>query len=342
MSELEVAMLGHVALETPDLAGSLHFWHDVVGLEITDRREGEVYLRAWGEFEHHSLVLMQGTEARLHHVAWKAKCAADVDAFAAHLRNEGLAVEEVGPGDELGQGKAIRFFVPTSGHPMEIYYDMARPQSAAEIRSKLKNQSYKARLRGVAPRRIDHVNLWCGQTPPDETVAWMCRHLGFKIREYVQLPEFQLGAWMSVTSLVHDVAFMLDGAHKGPRFHHVAYYLDTPQDILHALSTFVESGIRPDLGPGMHGISQAFYSYIRDPASGHLLEIFSGGYQIFDPAWEPIKWEAHELEHGLFWYGDSLDPTTEPDHPFNRSTSVRMEHEGKSRATVAALAASDS
>lgn len=75
-----------------------------------------------------------------------------------------------------------------------------------------------------------------------------------------------------------DVAFMFDGANKGARFHHVAYWLDTPQDILHALSHFAEQGIRADLGPGMHGITQAFYSYIRDPSSGHLLELFSGGY----------------------------------------------------------------
>lgn len=323
MSKPEVAMLGHVALETPDLAGSLRFWHDIVGLEITDRREGEVYLRAWGEFEHHSLILIEGTEGRLHHVGWKAKTPGDVDAFAAYLAGQGVAVEQVPAGTEIGQGKAIRFFVPTSGHPMEIYYDMDRPQSPEEIRSKLKNQPTRARLRGVSPRRIDHVNLWCGQTPPDASIDWMCEHLGFKVREYVQLPEFKLGAWMSVTPLVHDVAFMLDGASQGPRLHHVAYYLDTPQDVLHALGVFAENDIFADLGPGMHGISQAFYSYIRDPASGHLLELFSGGYLIFDPAWEPIKWEAQELEHGLFWYGDSMDPTTEPDHPFSRTTPAR-------------------
>jgi catechol 2,3 dioxygenase len=323
MSQLTVAMLGHVALEVPDLERSLTFWHDVVGLEITDRREGEVYLRGWGEFEHHSLVLMQGASARLHHVGWKAQSAAEVDAFAAYLRGQGVAVEEVPSETEMGQGRAIRFFVPTSGHPMEIYYDMARPQAPEEIRSKLKNQTAQARRRGVSPRRIDHVNLWCGRTPPDATIDWMTEHLGFKVREYIQLPDLKLGAWMSVTPLVHDIAFMFDGGNDGARFHHVAYWLDTPQDILHALSTFAEAGIRPDLGPGMHGISQAFYSYIRDPSSGHLLEIFSGGYLIFDPAWEPIKWEPHELERGLFWFGDSMDPTTEPDHPFARTTGVR-------------------
>ncbi|MET4897989.1 VOC family protein [Sphingomonadaceae bacterium jetA1] len=325
MSKLEVAMLGHVALEVPDLEGSIKFWRDIVGLIETDRRGNEVYLRGWGEFEHHSMVLIQGKEARLHHVGWKARSAEDLDKFATYLRGQGVTVDEVPAGTELGQGEAIRFFVPTSGHPMEIYWDMERPLAPEEIRSLLKSQSAQARLRGVSPRRIDHVNLWCGQTSPDDTIAWMSEHLGFKVREYIQLPDLKLGAWMSVTPLVHDVAFMFDPATRGARLHHIGYWIDTPQDILHALGHFAEHGIRADLGPGMHGITQAFYSYIRDPSSGHLLEIFSGGYLIFDPAWEPIKWEAQELERGLFWYGDSMDPTTEPEHPFARTTGARTE-----------------
>lgn len=69
-----------------------------------------------------------------------------------------------------------------------------------EIRSLLKSQSAQARLRGASPRHIDHVNLWCGQTQPDDTIAWMSEHLGFKVCEYIQLPDLKLGAWMSVTS----------------------------------------------------------------------------------------------------------------------------------------------
>lgn len=322
MSNCEVAMLGHVAYEVPDLEKSLWFWKDVVGMIETDRREGEVYLRAAQEFEHHSLVLMQGKEARLHHVAFKAKRPEDVGGFAEYLRGIGVDVEDIAAGTELGQGKAIRFFIPTSGHPLEIYYEMERPLSPKEVRSALKNRS--SRLgRGVSPRRIDHINLWCGGFPPDDTIAWMIEHLGFKVREYIELPDFKLGAWMSVTPLVHDAAFMFDGNSEGPRHHHIAYWLDSPQEILDALNHFSEHGIKADLGPGMHGISHAFYTYVRDPASGVRLEIFSGGYLIFDPDWQPIKWDAEELKRGLFWYGDSLDPMLEPEHPFMPSIPVR-------------------
>ncbi len=327
MTRLEVAKLGHVALEVPDLEGSLRFWRDIVGLEEVERRAGEVYLRAWGEFEHHSLILMQSDEARLHHVGWKARRPEDVEAFRDYLRAQGLAVEEVSPGEEAGQGYAIRFFVPTSGHPFEIYYKMDRPGAPEEKRSRLKNQVYRAFERGVSPRRIDHVNLWTGGQDPTPTHRWLEEHMGFKVREYIQLPDLRLGAWMSVTPLVHDIAVMFDGATQGPRFHHVAYYLDNWQDVLRGLTIFKEHGILPDLGPGQHGISQAFYSYIRDPASGHLLELFSGGYLIFDPDWEPLEWRPEELVDGLFWWGDRWDPQTQPNHPFARTTGVRQARE---------------
>jgi len=45
----EVARLGHVALETPDLEDSLSFFRDTVGLEEVDRVAGTVYLRGIDE-----------------------------------------------------------------------------------------------------------------------------------------------------------------------------------------------------------------------------------------------------------------------------------------------------
>ncbi|CAM5617109.1 hypothetical protein ATER59S_05805 [Aquamicrobium terrae] len=93
---------------------------------------------------------------------------------------------------------------------------------------------------------------------------------------------------MGVTPLVHDAAFMFDGHSQGARHHHIAYWLEEPTEILNAQEHFAEHGIKVDLGPGKHGISQAFYTYLRDPASGIRLEIFAGGYLIFDPA-EPIQ-----------------------------------------------------
>ena len=40
-------------------------------------------------------------------------------------------------------------------------------------------------------------------------------------------------------------------------------------------------------GPGRHGISNAFFLYIRDP-DGHRIELFTSDYLTVDPDLEPI------------------------------------------------------
>jgi biphenyl-2,3-diol 1,2-dioxygenase len=320
MARLEVAKLGHVALVTPDIEKSYWFWHDVIGLEEVERRGDHIYLRAWGEFEHHSLILISGEQAKVDHIGWKARYPEDVNIYAQYLRTQGVEVQEVEADEEAGQGKAIRFKVPTSHFPFEIYYDMERPVAPEEKRSRLKNQVYKSWSRGISPRRIDHVNV---TTSPDPgpTLDWLSEHMGFKMREYIKLNSGLIHAgWVSVTPLVHDIVVMREMIHPGPRFHHVAYYMDNWQDVLRALTILRDHNITPDLGPGQHGITQAFYSYVRDPGSGHRLELFSGGYLIFDPDWEPIEWKEEELVDGLFWWGDKWAPGT--GHPMDETTGV--------------------
>lgn len=303
----EIAKLGHTALITPDLEASTWFWRDVVGLEEVERHEGTVYLRAWGDFEHHTLSLREGP-TDVEHVAWRTKRPEDVQAFAEQLRADGVQVTDIAPGEERGQGAAIRFTLPTSGHPFELYYDVEKPLAPEGRRSRLKNNAARAWDHGISPRCLDHVNLWAPEPGPSE--AYLVDKLGFKKHERASLPDGTLVAsWMAVTSLSHDVAMMADtGGGGGPRLHHVAYYLDNWQDVLRGMDILREHGVEIDFGPGRHGISQAFFCYVRDPGSGHRLELFSGGYHVYDPDWEPIQWGVEDMAEGMIWWGPKFVP----------------------------------
>jgi catechol 2,3-dioxygenase-like lactoylglutathione lyase family enzyme len=81
----EIAKLGHVALVTPNLEQSLWFFRDVIGLDLVERRDDTVYLRAWGDWEHHTLTLRAGDAAVVDHIAWRTKRREDVDLFARQL-----------------------------------------------------------------------------------------------------------------------------------------------------------------------------------------------------------------------------------------------------------------
>ncbi|KZE38750.1 2,3-dihydroxybiphenyl 1,2-dioxygenase [Bhargavaea cecembensis] len=305
MAHPEIAKLGHVALVSSDLEKSLWFFKEVIGLEETEARNGVHYLRAWGDFQHHTLSLEAGESGQVRHIGWRTKRPEDVQAFRKLLEQDGVEVEAVPAGTTPGIGEAIRFPLP-SGHQFELYYDVEKPKADEHRRSVLKNQTYKAWAKGVSPRRFDHVNIHT-DTDAALTYDFLREQLGFKMREYVRDNDGNvLAGWMSVTSLVHDLAFIQKPSLPSPaRLHHISYWSDDSQDILRAADILKENGLR-FIGPGKHGISQALYLYVMDPGSGCRVELFTGGYLIFEPDWEPVEWTLEERDLGNTYWGDSV------------------------------------
>ena len=78
---------------------------------------------------------------------------------------------------------------------------------------------------------------------------------------------------------------------RGPRLHHIGVWNADALDILHICDVMATSGYLANMerGPGRHGISNAFFLYIRDP-DGHRVELFTSDYLTVDPDHEPIRW----------------------------------------------------
>jgi catechol 2,3-dioxygenase len=308
-----VCKLGHVKLSTPDIDASLRFFRDLVGLDVIGEDSGEVYLRAWNEHDHHSLVLSEGPTA-VDHIALRASSPEHLEALAVDLRAHGTDVEEVAAGAELGQGDAIRFVSP-QGHPWEVYWEMEKGRQD----SNLINQKGKAFLRGSSPMHLDHVNIAC--VDPAAGERFLGDRLGFLRREYVQPTDGPVVAsWMSVTSQIHDVAIAMDPppSLRDGRLHHISYIHQDRSDVLRAGEIMRDAEVEIDLAPGKHGISQAFFFYVKDPGSGHRVELFAGGMHVFDPDWEPVRWDETNITTGMVWVGPDflpgsggpMDPTT--------------------------------
>jgi len=307
----EIAKLGHVALVTPSLEDSVWFFRDVIGLREVEREGDTVFLRGLRDWEHHTLSLTEGDRAALDHVGWRTRSAEDVDAFADRLTEEGIDVTRLEPGEETGQGKAVRFRIP-AGHQFELYFDTDKPEPTDERRSRLKNRVHNlADASPSIPRRIDHVNVH----GPDVTATheWLQEVLGFRMNEYALDDEGdRRGGWMSNNSLVHTLAYGTEKGANEATFHHVAFYLDSFGDLMNAADVAREHGVDVEGGPGKHGITQANFLYITDPATGIRVELYNGGYQIFDPDWEAIEWDADEAAEGLTWFGNPPNQETIP------------------------------
>mgnify|MGYP003346964647 CR=1 FL=1 len=53
-------------------------------------------------------------------------------------------------------------------------------------------------------------------------------------------------------------------------------------------------------GPGRHGISNAFFLYVRDP-DGHRLELYTSDYFTGDHDHEPLRWSVRDPRRQTLW-----------------------------------------
>ena len=119
------------------------------------------------------------------------------------------------------------------------------------------------------------------------------RELGFRCSEYISTDGSRralTGAWLLRKPAVHDVALT---AGKGPRLHHFAFWVAEPAGVLRACDQLAaaEQSHVIERGPGRHGVSNAFFVYLRDP-DGHRIELYSCDYYTGDPQHEPLRWSV--------------------------------------------------
>jgi catechol 2,3-dioxygenase len=292
----DVAHLGHVELLTPKLEDSLRFFTTVLGLAEVERDRESAFLRCFGDYERYTLKLTESARAGIGHLAWRAESAPALARRVEAIETAGRGIGWVDA--DHGSGPAYRFADP-DGHLMEIYYDVDRYRSGAADRSRLKNQPQRYPSTGVGVRRLDHVNLLCDEVTPNR--VFMEERLGFRLREQVILDDgTEAGAWISVTPFVHDVAYTLDATRARGRLHHVAFWADNREDVLRAADLYLENDVFIETGPAKHAITQGFFLYGYEPG-GNRVEIFTGGYLIFAPDWEPVVWTQAERARGQAW-----------------------------------------
>lgn len=277
--------LSHVEFGVTDLAKSRAFYVDTLGLQVTEEDASTIYLRAMEERGHHCIILKQAPVAEARYLGFKVWDEDNLDRAAAFFAAKGLPVDWVASPHVT---RAFRTRDP-QGVPLEFYARMDRLPPI--------HQQY-ALYRGVKPLRIDHFN--CFSPDVDAAVAFW-NEIGFRVTEYTEDPETGRlwAAWTHRKGGVHDIAFT-NGL--GPRLHHTAFWVPTPLNIIDLLDLMSTTGWLANIerGPGRHGISNAFFLYIRDP-DGHRIEIYCSDYQTVDPDHEPIRWDLKDPQRQTLW-----------------------------------------
>ena len=269
-----IVRMSHIELGVTDLAASRKFYTEMLGLVETAQVGDSIYLRCLEERNHHSFVLTKTAVPQILRLGFKVGSEADLDKLADFFAVRGEAVEWVQP---HAQGRSLRTLDPM-GIPLEFCFEF---QQAERIL-----QQYSL-YRGVQPQRIDHFN--CFSPDVQASHDFWTKELGFRLTEYTESEDAEpelWAIWLHRKGNVHDMAFT-NGV--GPRLHHVAVWVPTPLHIIHLCDLMSTSGYLDNMerGPGRHGISNAFFLYVRDP-DGHRIEIYNSDYMTVDPDFEPM------------------------------------------------------
>jgi catechol 2,3-dioxygenase len=281
-----IVRASHVELGVSDLGRSRAFYVECLGLLVSDESKDALYLRGIEERAHHSIVLRRSREAEVSALGFRVASEEDLDraAFWFGRRNLPAAFPAI-----PHQGRTLRTADPL-GMPLDLCAQMDRAESML--------QKYEAH-RGARIQRIDHLNCF---TPDVQQSYDFYRELGFRLTEYTETDgdDAKLWAvWMHRKGNVHDLAFT-NGF--GPRLHHIGLWTPGVLDIVHICDVMASSGYLANMerGPGRHGISNAFFLYVRDP-DGHRVELFTSDYLTVDRDHAPIRWSLLDPRRQTLW-----------------------------------------
>jgi catechol 2,3-dioxygenase len=289
----DIVRAAYAELVVTDLARARWFWVDLLGFVVTEASPRVLYLRGYDELTHHNLILSEGAEPGAGRLAFRVRTTSDLDRAADFYHALGCRAEHVPAGTTPGIGATVRAEDPL-GFTVEFFHDATHADRL--------QQRYDLR-RGAEVARLDHFNI----AVPDVQAAYeYYRSLGFGLSETIEDSRTLYAAWMYRKQTVHDVAFT-GGA--GPRLHHLGFFAHESHHVLRIcdiLGSLHEEG-HIERGPGRHGVSNAFYVYLRDP-DGHRLEIYTSDYYTGDPDHPVLRWDVSDPRRRDFW-GHAVIPS---------------------------------
>ncbi|HYZ80503.1 MAG TPA: 3,4-dihydroxyphenylacetate 2,3-dioxygenase [Solirubrobacteraceae bacterium] len=286
----DIMRAAFVELQVVDLAASEHFYAELLGMIVSARTDDAIFLRGWEERQHHSLILRRAPSAAASRLGFRVRNEDDLDRLHALAGARDLTVRWSDPGIDPGMGRSLRIWDPF-GYPLEFFHAIEQFET--------QHQRFDLH-RGAPILRFDHLNL---HTPRVEDTFRFWLSMGFCCTEYISTDDAEneriTGAWMRRKPTVHDVALT---AGTGPRLHHFAYWVAEPAGVLRACDQLA-GGYHSDVierGPGRHGVSNAFFVYLRDP-DGHRIELYSCDYYTGDPDHKPLRWSVTDPRCRSFW-----------------------------------------
>jgi catechol 2,3-dioxygenase len=262
---IQIKRVGHVGLKVPDVDRVAAFYETIVGLEISDRSDGAVFLRC--NDEHHCLGLYPAAESGLHHLGLEVHDSEALQRVRTSLGQQGLElVPDEDPHPGIGESACYR---DPDGNLLKFYEGM-------------KHIDQPLLPREVRPVKFGHITFHTIDLK--RTLAFYIGVLGFRLSDTV---EKDMLAWVHCNQDHHGVAFLNDGQAK---VNHYCFDLADWHAIKEICDHLKQNQVPIIYGPSRHGPGDNVFLYIPDPA-GNVIELSTEMLQIWDDlSYHPKDW----------------------------------------------------
>ena len=306
-----IARIGHVSLKVMDMAAAVKHYEKVLGMKNTmEDKHGNVYLTCWDEWDKYSLILTPSDQAGLNHVAYKVEKDADLDDLQTKIEAYGISTKMLAEGDMPSTGRLLQFKLP-SGHEMRLY---AMKEYVGTEVGTMNPDPWPDNITGAGAHWLDHCLLMCELNPETgvnkvaENTQFVMEVLDFFLTEQILVGpngDMQAATWLARTTTPHDIAFV-----GGPRMglHHIAYFLDSWNDILKSADVMAKTRTKIDVAPTRHGITRGETIYFFDP-SGNRNETFAGLGYLAQRDRPVTTWTEDRLGSGIFYHTGEMVPS---------------------------------
>lgn len=250
------AWLHHVEVLVPDLAASLDYHQDVLGLTLLSQEHPKAYLSCAHD-PSIDLCLTEGGTG-LGHVAFAVPDRHALDAYAQRLRLHNLTLATASD-PEPGIAYSVQFTLP-SGHTMEFV--VPSPLESPRYTYSHPAIRHFSHTHTSLLLDLDHVTIRHSDV---ESVATFLRDvLGFHIPDVRLTREGRWrGAWLHLSDQHHDLAVLLGS--DGETLDHIAFRVAGIESMKILADTLATRGEKIEVGPGRHSIGGNLFLYFWTP-----------------------------------------------------------------------------
>lgn len=237
---------GYVALNVSDIERSVHFYRDLVGLQVEEQiGQDIVFLRC--SDDHHNMVLYRSDEPGIKRLAFELETSKDVEQAREYIVQQGWELHDV-PADEarqLKQGQTLRFRVPEHTLTFEFYSQMGRASGP-----------YVPTVANI--QRLGHVVMHCKDR--DAFLRTLTEKLNFRVSDF-------FGDQVAFLRCFPNPFHHSFGVSRGDKdaLHHINFMVTDVDDVGRATNRMRNNGVELVYGPGRHDISNSIFLYYLDP-----------------------------------------------------------------------------